>query len=38
MDAAVTTRFYAGLGHRVNADELAVVRAMLGRLTEETNP
>lgn len=34
MGAAVTTRIYPGLGHTINADEIAMVRAMVETLTE----
>ena len=29
MGAAVTKRIYPGLGHTINADEIAMVRAMV---------
>jgi hypothetical protein len=32
MGAEVTARLYPGMGHLVNADEIAVARAILDRL------
>lgn len=34
MGAAVTKRVYPGLGHTINADEIAMVRAMLRAMVE----
>jgi predicted esterase len=35
MGAEVTTRFYPGMGHTINADELEFVRELMDRVDSE---